>query len=43
MLEEREENRRISRNMSEVFILIISDIVNIDLQMCGDTGSARSV
>ena len=41
MLEEHEENRRISGNMSEVFFLIISDVVNIDLQICGDTGSAR--
>ena len=32
MLEEHEENRRISGNMSEVFILIISDVINIDLQ-----------
>ena len=41
MLEEHEENHRISGNMSEVFILIISDVVNTDLQMYGDTGSAR--
>ena len=43
MLEEHEENRRISGNTSEVFILIISDVVNTDLQMCDDTGSVRSL
>ena len=42
MLEEHEENRRISGNTSEVFILIIPDVVNTDLWMCDDTGSVRS-
>ena len=43
MHEEHEENGRISGNMLQVFILIISDVVNIDLLMCDDTGSARSL
>ena len=40
MLEEHEENRRISGNTSEVLILIIFDA---DLQMYDDTGSVRSL
>ena len=43
MLEEHEENRRISGNASEVLILIIFDVVNTDLQMYDDTGSVRSL
>ena len=41
--EEDEENREFDRNMSEVPILINSDIISIDLQIYDDIGSARSL
>ena len=43
MLAEYEEDCRISESMSEMFILIIPDVVDADLQMYDDTGSARSL
>ena len=42
-IKEDENNCRINKNVSEVLILINSDVISVDLQIYGDVGSARSL